>query len=116
LWTATRTGTEQLGGQRSPQQLSGYLCRVCAEAVSSVHSMGPSALERAVVTALAPQGVGKLGYGQHSIDGLVGWAALVARAQQGDPPSQPAPRPNIRPWEHLGDLDALSEQLGMALA
>jgi hypothetical protein len=44
-----------------------------------------------------------------------GWGALVARAQQGDPPGQPGPRPNARPWEHLGDLEALSEQLRLRL-
>jgi hypothetical protein len=47
--------------------------------------------------------------------GLVGWDALVARARQADPP-EPGPRPNTKPWEHLGDLAALSGQLGAALS
>jgi hypothetical protein len=53
LWTAKRTRTQQLGGQLSPQQLCGYLCRVCASAVEHVGAMGPTALERALVVALA---------------------------------------------------------------
>jgi hypothetical protein len=72
--------------------------------------MGPSALERALVAHLAPQGIPKLGYGI-TVDGLVGWGVLVARAQQGNPSSQPAPKPNTSPWEHLGDLSAIRQQL-----
>ena len=75
--------------------------------------MGPTAIEeRALVTALAPQGVGKLGYGQFSMNGLVGWGAVSAQAQlQGEPD----PKPNTRPWQHLPDLDALTERLWTAL-
>jgi hypothetical protein len=54
-------------------------------------------------------------YGHFAVDGLVGWGVLQARAQQGDPPSQPAPRSNASPWEQLGDLDALREELNAAL-
>jgi hypothetical protein len=115
LWTPKRTGTQQLGGQPSPQQLSGHLCRSCSEAVDHVGAVGPTALERALVSALMPEGVGKLAHGNLTVDGLVGWGALVARAQQGSPPGQPAPRPNTRPWEHLGDLGQISTQLARRL-
>ena len=114
LWTPKRTGTQQLGGRASPDWLSGHLCQVCAEALEHVHAMGPSALERALVAALAPQGIGKLGWGQLDVKGLIGWGALVARARQADPP-EPDPRPNTKPWEHLGDLDELRQRLGAAL-
>lgn len=114
LWTARRTGAQPLGGRLSPATVSGHLCRVCAEAVTHAGAFGPTALERALVVALAPEGVGKLPYGQLSVDGAVGWGALVAHARQQHPPG-PEPRPNERPWEHLDDLDALSERLGAAL-
>ncbi len=65
-------------------------------------------------TALAPQGVDKLGWGHLAVNGLVGWAILVAKARQQDLPD---PKPNTKPWQHLGDdLDALSEQLNAALS
>ena len=76
-------------------------------------AIGPTA--RALVVALAPEGVGKLPYGRLSVDGLVGWGALVAHARQQNPP-EPGPRPNTRPWEHLPDLAALTERLGAALS
>jgi hypothetical protein len=64
------------------------------------------------VSHLCPDLVGKLdGWNQVTMSGLAGWAASVARAHQGDSSSQPAPKPNTRPWEHLGDLEALTEQL-----
>ena len=113
LWTPKRVGTSQLGWP-SPQQLSGHLCQVCANAVEATHSIGPSAKERALVASLAPEGVGKLGYGHFAVDGLIGWSVLVARARQQDS-HESDPRPNTRAWEHLGDLAALSEQLGRAL-
>jgi hypothetical protein len=114
LWTPKRTGSQQLGGRPSANQLSGHLCRVCADAVEHVHAMGPSAMERALLTALAPEKVGLLPYGQFSVNGLVGWGALVAHARQTELP-EPDPKPNERPWEHLGDLPALSERLSAAM-
>ena len=46
------------------------------------------------------------------MDGLVGWGAVSAQAQlQGEPD----PKPNTRPWQHLPDLDALTERLWTAL-
>ena len=68
--------------------------------------MGPTALEQALVASLAPNGIGKLPYGQFSMNGLVGWVAL--RATREVPP-------NTAPWEHLGDLAELKQQLGAAL-
>jgi hypothetical protein len=66
------------------------------------------------VVALAPEKVGLLPYGHLAVDGLVGWGALVAHARQTDP-TEPEPRPNTRPWQHLPDLDALTEQFGRTL-
>jgi hypothetical protein len=115
LWTPLRCSATSLGEQSS-LELSGHLCRVCADAADHVHSIGPSALERSLTSHLRPDLVPKLdGWNQVTMSGLVGWAALVARAQQGSSSGQPAPKANARAWEHLGDLDALSEQLGAAL-
>jgi hypothetical protein len=114
LWTPKRTGSQQLGGRPTAHQLSGHLCRTCADAVDHVHAMGPTAVARALVAALAPDKVGFLPYGQLSISGLVGWGALVAHAWQQDPP-EPGLRPNTKPFGHLGDLAALGEQLRSAL-
>jgi hypothetical protein len=66
------------------------------------------------VVALASQGVGKLGYGQRSINGVVGWAVLVARAWQQNP-SAPDPAPNSRPWEHMADISEMPDELRVAL-
>ena len=109
LWTAVRCPATQLGGERSPASVSGHLCRTCNGAVAATHSIGPSALERALTSALVPEGIGHLGFGALSVNGLVGWGSEVARAQQSD---QPLPLPNTRPWQHLSDdLDELREQL-----
>jgi hypothetical protein len=75
--------------------------------------MGPSALERALVKALAPDKEGYLPYGHLSVAGLVGWGAISAQAQL---EGEPAPKPNTKPFEHLDDLDGLTEQLGTALS
>ena len=74
--------------------------------------MGPTALERALVVALAPEGIDKFGWGQLRANGLIGWAVAVAEAQR---KGQPGPKPNTQPFGHLGDLDALREQLSRAL-
>ena len=108
LWTPRRTPIS-----------SGYLCQICAEAVAHVGSIGPSALERALVAHLAPEGIGKLDYGQLRVDDLIGWGGLASRARLaqlahpagGIDVCVPVPGPNTRPWEHLPDLTALSEQL-----
>jgi hypothetical protein len=74
--------------------------------------VGATSLMRAVVTALAPEGIGKLGWGQLALTGLIGYGALVAEAhRQGESP----PKPGRIPWEHLSDLAALSEHLGAKL-
>jgi hypothetical protein len=64
---------------------------------------------RAPVTSLAPNGVGKLGYGQHEVEGLIGWAVLVAQA------TKPL-EPNKVAWQHLPHLDDLRQQLGAVLS
>jgi hypothetical protein len=80
LWTPKRTGASQLGGGASPTQVAGHLCTTCADAVEAVGSIGASALERALVAALVPSGIGKLSYGNLRVDGLFGWGALAAHA------------------------------------
>jgi hypothetical protein len=67
-----------------------------------------------LVAAPTPDRLGKLGYGQLAVDGLIGWSALVAHARRQRPAVDP--RPNTKSWQHVGDLEALSEQLGVALA
>ena len=100
-------------GLHSPQQqLSGYLCRSYSEAVEHSHAMGATALMRALVASLTPQGVQHLGWGQLRVDGLIGWGAIVALARQQD---KPDPKANAVSWSHLGNVDALKEQLSAAL-
>ena len=41
------------------------------------------AIERALVAALVPAGIGKLDYGNLRVEGLVGWGGLAARARLG---------------------------------
>jgi hypothetical protein len=41
-------------------------------------------LERALVAALAPAGIGKLDYGNLVVNGLIGWGGLAARARLAD--------------------------------
>jgi hypothetical protein len=98
------------GRQLSAGSVSGYLCSICADAHAHVHSIGPTALERAFVAALAPEGIGKLDYGNLVVDDLMRWGGLVAEARLADPAGI-GPEPNSRPWEHLPDLAALSDQL-----
>ena len=103
LWIPKRAGTQALGGQPSPTQLSEYLCRICADAVAHVGFMGPSALERALVAHLAPQGIPKLASGNLlTVSGLQGWGALAATRKV---------QSNSQPFEHLGDLADLRKQL-----
>jgi hypothetical protein len=82
LWTPKRTGAQQLGGRASPEWVSGHLCQLCADAVDHVpnRALGPTALLRALVSALCPDAVGKLAYGQLSVEGLIGWGALSVHA------------------------------------
>jgi hypothetical protein len=111
LWKAMRTGTSQLGWP-SPWEISGHLCTTWAEACSSTHAMGPSALEKALVKALAPEKEGFQPYGHLSVHGLIGWGAISAQAQlTGDP----VPKPNTRPFEHLDGLAKLQVELSRAL-
>ena len=66
------------------------------------------------VAALAPEGIGKLDYGNLVVDGLIGWGGLAARARLADlaNPLGISSGPNTRPWEHLPDLAALRRRLG----
>jgi hypothetical protein len=83
--------------------------------------MGPSALERALVAHLAPEGLNSsaMGFGSFQIDGLVGWGSIAARARiadrdrsvSGSGGSSAMPGPNSRPFGHLPDLAALTSEL-----
>jgi hypothetical protein len=71
--------------------------------VDATHSIGPSALERCLVSALMPEGVPKMSYGTLlSVSGLEGWGVLA--------PTRKVPS-NSKPFEHLGDLADLRQQL-----
>ena len=108
LWTPKRVGLQQLGGAISPEMLSGYLCHSCNDVVEHVGAMGPTALERALVTAVVPEGLDKLGWNQLRVNGLIGWGAACASLLRR---GEPQPPPNRTPWAHLPDLEALTEQL-----
>jgi hypothetical protein len=68
------------------------------------------------VAHLAPEGIGKLDYGNLVVDGLVGWGGLASRvrlAQLAHPAGGidvGVPEPNSRPWQHLPDLAAIGER------
>jgi hypothetical protein len=113
LWKLKRATAQVLGGKISPQMLVGHLCVLCNEAVTHTGALGPSALERALVSALWPEGLGRLPYGNFEVNGLIGWGALVARARQH--PSATDPKPNSQPWEHLGELTVLSSEIGAVM-
>ena len=105
---AVATFATQLGA-RSSLEVSGFVCRICADAVEHVHSVGPSALERSLTSYLCPDLTSKLdGWNQVTMSGLAGWSTLVARAHRGIVRSA-RPRPNAKPWEHLGDLERGSQ-------
>ena len=115
IWKPLRTRASQLGAQSSVE-VSGFVCRICSGAVSHVGSVGPSALERCLVSHLCPDLLGKLdGWNQITMSGLVGFGALAARARQGDAPGPPAPGQNVVAWEHLGDLGAVRKPLRQGL-
>jgi hypothetical protein len=101
-----RVTPQSLGGQLSPKILIGHLCQVCSEATDHVGSVGVTSMTRALVMALAPQGIGKLSWDQLSLSGLIGWGAVSAIREV---------PPNSEPWKHLGDLDELRRQLRAAL-
>lgn len=99
-------------GARSPLRISGHVCQPCGAALERVGSIGPSAMEHAVVSHLRPDLAGQLPYGVIELSGIVGWGALVVQAHHhGTAP----PAPNERPWDHLAGMDRLSEQLTAAL-
>lgn len=53
-----------------------------------------------------------MGYGNLQITGLVGFGALVAEAHHR---GTSAPKSNGQPFEHLGDLGQIREQLARRL-
>lgn len=74
---------------------TGHLCPACSAAVEHVGALGPTAIERALILHLT--GTAPSGWGDVSLDGLVGWVALSTA------------RPNSSPWEHVAGLDEIRE-------
>lgn len=107
VWIARRCTGQSIGAP-GPQRLAGHVCLACDAALERAGAMGPTALERAVVTYLQPGLAGQLPYGVLELTGVVGWAALVVQAHQ---PGSAPPATNEAPWAHLGSLDRLTEQL-----
>jgi hypothetical protein len=100
-WTWRRVRPSVLGGKAGPEPVDGYLCPACVRAVVAVGSIGPTAMERAL---LAHLGVGQRSLSATELVGLVAWCAVTPR------PSEP----NARPWEHVAGLAALADELRTA--
>ena len=121
MWTLVLTHIDALGGRQSPARIEGYLCPRCNDAVEDVGAVGPTSLTQAMLGALMASDDQATRAKAEKVrnEGLdvrpIGWGALVAHARQQNPP-EPDPRPNTRPWGHLDDLAALSEQLSAALS
>lgn len=97
-----------LGGRPSPARVCGYTCPDCTEALDREGVMGPSAMDRALLTAL-----GINTWTDHTmLRGLTGWGGLVADTRRRELPDPP---PNQEPWAHLGDLSELHKRLTRAL-
>jgi|BarGraNGADG00212_1021973.scaffolds.fasta_scaffold35522_2 hypothetical protein len=85
-----------LGGRAGTEEITGYLCPVCASALESVGAIGPTSITRALVAALRARGDDDLARCVEQADadrtarGIVGWGALP-----------PGTEPNARPWAHL---------------
>jgi hypothetical protein len=109
LWALRRVTPSALGGRLAPITLVGHFCQTCDAAVTRTGSVGPSSLERALVTHLVPELVNKLGFDLVEINGLIGWAAVAYEDQD---PARPG---NSTPFGHLADIDALPAQLRTAL-
>lgn len=95
VWHRCSALPSALGGQGA-ERLAGYLCPTCWSAVEEVGSMGPSAMERALLMHL---GVGRT-LAPVALVALVAWG--VQRAPQAA---------NRRPWEHVPNLAALADEL-----
>lgn len=105
-WTLRPTvNPRQLGGRATPWRMRGYTCPACTAALVRTGSVGPSAMERALVVAL---GAERSWRPDAMIDGVVAWGGMVGNAIKA---GKPIPAPNTVPWEHLGDLDVLRNQI-----
>lgn len=99
-WHRASALPSALGGQ-GPERLTGYLCPACERSVVAVGSIGPTAMERAL---LAHLGVGRRSPAAVNLAGLAAWCTLTP------PPSEPNPTP----WAHIGGLAALADELRTA--
>ncbi|WP_062465591.1 hypothetical protein [Demequina maris] len=91
-WTPATANPSPLGGRPSNKRLSGHLCPTCATACDTVGSIGPTAMERALMAAL---GVRRKSLTPTELVGLKAWAVM------------PEASPNRRPWGHIEHVEAL---------
>ena len=118
VWTPKRgAGDRTAARQRlSPDQLSGVPLPGL-----SVPTLWACACHRTDRPRMGPGGRARTreggvpAYGDLAVDGLVGSGDSGAQGRAGRSRGARDPRPGTRPWQHLGDLEALSEQLGVAL-
>lgn len=97
-----------LGGQRRPDMIYGYLCPMCSRAAAQAGpGLGPTAMEKAFFAFLGttprerPADQADLfGRTTVQVEGLRAWGVL---------PEGTAP--NMAPWAHVPDLDALADEL-----
>lgn len=94
VWTSRRVSISSLG-RWGPEYVVGFTCPACSAAIETVGSVGPTSLERALMTYADPASGGRVPNGDQ-LAGLVGWGALVAHARQRTP-SEPGPRPTTGP-------------------
>jgi len=87
--------------ERTEGRVRRLWARESAPAVLAAGSIGPTAMERAL---LAHLGAGRRSPAAVDLVGLVAWCALTP------PPSEP----NALPWAHLGWLAALADELRTA--
>ncbi len=94
VWRELTAPSDALGGRPSPDPIVGQACPPCYDALDSVGSVGPSALERALVEHLRASGRTneavkvEAAISGGGLVGLVGWAVTEWE-------------PNGEPWGHL---------------
>jgi hypothetical protein len=91
VWRQLSTKPEAIGGQRSPDRVSGWVCPGCADAVDSVGSIGQTAMRKALVVHLRGSGRAVAAQRLATSDNarLVGWGVTGQAAA------------NEQPWEHI---------------
>lgn len=95
VWAVAAPTPSALGGHGA-ERVRGYLCPLCADAVREAESIGPTAMERALLTHLQVRS-GRMS--ALELVGLRGWA-ITGRRQ-----------PNPTPWAHVAGLADLADEL-----